>query len=84
MDVTIIKRDGKEEPFDIEKVKRIGKASGLEHDQVEKLANRIIDRVHKENSGKIESLKIRGFMTEELRELNPHAANLFAWYEKNK
>lgn len=84
MDIQVIKRNGSKEAFDAEKIDRVVVASGLSPDKATILVKNIADWVTNLKSGEISSLLLRDKVIEELKKLDPYAANMFAWYQKTK
>jgi transcriptional regulator NrdR family protein len=84
MDLQIIKRDGRVEDFDTEKIKKVVKAAGLSDVEADELSERISKWAHTLNREEVSSLEVRDKVIEELQELDEFAANLFAWYQKTK
>ncbi len=79
----VVKRDGSEQPYDEDKVRKISRASGLNDEEAETLTTSVTKMV-KSSSGTTTSLRIRAKVLEDLLNVNEYAAGLFEWYEKNK
>lgn len=84
MKVTIIKRDGKPEDFDIEKIARVAQASGLRPVDAEELSKTVADWVESLGKKSITSIEIRDKVFEELEKKDKYASGLFAWYQTTK
>lgn len=85
--IKVLKRDGSTEEFDSDKIERIAVAAGLTDDEAKELTKKVISQIQdvsKENDGQIGSIKIRGFVFDEMEKINEYAAGLFKWFEKNK
>ncbi len=82
--IQVKKRDGSLEDFDQTKIARVVTVAGLTHEQGQKLAAEITNWAQTNSNSFITSFQIRDKVIEELRKLNPNAANLYAWYEKTK
>lgn len=78
----VIKRDGREEPFDQDKLTRVLIAAWLEGKDAKKIASAIKKELEKQNIQKISSLRIRDLVLLMLKEKHPTAYNFYRWYEK--
>jgi len=84
MVLKVIKRDGREEEFDPDKIARVTTSSGLRSQEGLGLAL-VIDRWAKSlNKEKLTTMEIRNKVIEELKKTNAYVANLFIWYERGK
>lgn len=80
----ITKRDGAEENFDKNKIRKVLIAAGLQPTQSEQLANNVEGWLTTNNFEKINSLKLRDKILEELQKVDQNVANLYQWYESTK
>jgi len=80
----ITKRDGAEENFDKNKIRKVLIAAGLQPTQSEQLANNVEEWLTTNNFEKINSLKLRDKILEELQKVDQIVANLYQWYESTK
>jgi len=79
----VIKRDGTYEAFDPEKIKRVAKASGLEENEAQKVAENVSSWI-KLKGKPVNTVDIRNEVVRELQNVNEYAANLYLWYETTK
>ncbi|MDD3434795.1 MAG: ATP cone domain-containing protein [Candidatus Pacebacteria bacterium] len=86
----VIKKDNREEPFDIQKLKNsiiaASQAAGLEAVKQEEIANNVINKILGELSQqeKVTSLELREKVLGELSLLVPSAAQAWTNYEGQK
>lgn len=80
----VLKRDESIEKFDIEKIRRVVMAAGLNKDQAEQLKKNIDTWLISQKKDIIPSKKIRDEVYKELKKIKSYSANLFLWYEKSK
>jgi len=84
MVIQVIKRDGTTESFAAKKIVRVVKAAGLEPPAAVAWGGRVDSWVKSLGKDQVTSREIRDQVLTQLRQANPHAANLFEWYEKTK
>ena len=84
MELTVIKRDGSKQPFDISKIKRVSAAAGLSDKKAKLLATHVETWINSLGRKEISALEIRDKVIAELAQLDSYAANMFTWYEKTK
>ena len=80
----VVKKDGSYEEFDQQKIARVTHAAGLEKEEADVLGNLIATWMEVSGTEDISSIAIRDKVIEEMRKINDHAANVFAWYEETK
>ena len=84
MDYQVIKRNGKKEPFKVEKLKRVLAAAGLEETKINQVVTSILSWLKTHSQPEITSLRIRDKVIIELQKTDRQVADFFIWYEKNK
>lgn len=84
MEITVIKRDGSEEPFDMEKIARVAQAAGLRPIDAEEVSKNVADWIEERGSAKIKSTEIRDKVFQELEKIDSYASGLYAWYQSTK
>lgn len=82
--ISVIKRDGKKERYNPDKIIQVAEAAGLEVEKAVKLAQSINEWVSGLKKTKITSLELRDQVQKFLRGLNPRVADLYQWYQKTK
>lgn len=80
--VKVIKRDGKIEDFNEDKLKRIAVTTGISEEKAEEIAAKI--RTWAQEKKEVRSTEIREFFSNELRHIRPYSADLYDWYQKIK
>lgn len=83
-DIKIIKRDGRSEIFDPDKIIKVVTASGLRPVDAEELAKKISEWVRGLNRVSITSIEIRDQVFKELAKMDQYASGLYAWYQNLK
>lgn len=83
-DVTVIKRDGSKEGFDIKKIARVMGAAGLDSEQTSTVTDFIEKWLASLPKKEVTSKQIRDKLLEILPSVDEESANLFAWYQKTK
>jgi len=83
-DITVIKRDGKSEKFNPEKVQQVVLASGISPLDSEEIVEQITSWVESLGQNTVSSLKIRDRLFEELEKTDMKASGLFAWHQNRK
>ena len=84
MDIKVVKRNGKIETFDPEKIIRVLKAAGLDQVEAEKLTAKIINWLNERAKSQVTSLQIRDRVIIEIQKVDRAAAERFISYEKYK
>lgn len=84
MEIQVIKRDGRVEAFQPEKIARVVKAAGLTDHQAQDLAKKVATWVKSLKKEKVTTLRIRDKVIEELEKVDEHAYNLYVWYQETK
>lgn len=74
----VVKRNGKKEPFDREKIVKsiqvaCRKLNKVDRDQIADIAGRVEMRCHKEQSKEVAAEKVGAWVSEELKKLDPVA-----------
>lgn len=80
----VIKRDGKEEPFDAEKVSKVVQAAGLRPVEASELSEKISQWIEGLDRKTLTSIEIRDKVFKELEKIDKYASGLFAWYQNLK
>jgi len=84
MDIKVVKRNGKIEIFDPEKIIKVLKAAGLDQVGAEKLTAKIINWLNERGKPQVTSLQIRDRVIIEIQKVDRAAAERFISYEKYK
>lgn len=80
----IIKRDGKAENYDPEKIVKVVMAAGLDLAPAQKLAAEVTSWIKKSGFQKLTSIELRDFIAEKLNKYDESAAKMFIWYQTTK
>lgn len=80
----VMKRDGTRENFSKEKIVRIVVAAGLNENQGLTLGDSLEKWADGLKTEEIPSARIKDKVFEELKKVNPQAADLYSWYGENK
>jgi transcriptional regulator NrdR family protein len=83
-DIHIIKRDGAQEVFEINKIYRVLKAAGLPEDQTKKVIENVEAWISERNLNEFKSIELKDKILKELQMINPQIAGLYQWYESTK
>lgn len=78
----VIKKDGSREPFDVEKIRNVTKAAGLDDAKVNDLCEKITKWV--DEKGSVTTPEIREQVLSYLKTNDPYVYGLFKWYEDSK
>jgi len=84
MEITVIKRDGSEENYDMEKIARVAQAAGLRPIDAEEVSKNVTDWIEERGASKIKSTEIRDKVFQELEKIDSYASGLYAWYQSTK
>lgn len=84
MDIKVVKRDGKIEKYNPEKIIRVVMAAGLTKAQAQELAKKVTSWVKLLKDKSIPSLRIRDKVIQEIQKSDKYSANAFIWYQKIK
>lgn len=84
MNLEVIKKDGRLEDFDPDKIARVVTAAGLKPEEGFALALNVDRWAKSQGKTQITTLEIRNKVIEELKKTNEQTANFFMWYEKGK
>ena len=84
MVLKVVKRDGREEEFDPDKIARVVTSSGLKPQEGLELALSVDRWAKSLNKEQVTTMEIRDRVIEELKKINEYVANLFIWYEQGK
>lgn len=82
VDITVIKRDGEKEAFDLETIQRVVKAAGLNDEEAKMICLRVENWLQERGKAEVTSVQIRDYIIIELQKLNRTAAQSFIDYEK--
>ncbi len=77
----VIKRDGSTEDFKPEKIARVVKAAGLDEQDSENLAQKVLMAFEGQE---VSSLEIRDHVLDELENTDKYAADMYRWYQETK
>lgn len=80
----VIKRDGRLEEFDANKIQRVCMAAGLSEEKAQSISNKVLASIDKYNEKSISSEDIAKLVIAELKEVDVYAADMFEWYQKTK
>lgn len=84
MNPQVIKKDSSTEDFDQDKIARVITAAGLGPEEGFELATKVAKWAQSQGKAQITTYLIREKVLEEMKKINPVAADLFAQYEKSK
>ncbi len=84
MNLQVIKKDSTKEEFDQDKIARVVTAAGLNPSDGFELATKVAQWAQSQGKVQITTFLIREKVIEEMKKVNPVAADLFAQYEKTK
>lgn len=84
MDTKVVKRDGKIEDFDTEKIVRVVMAAGLDEDKAKVLAGEIAAWVTETKPEKLTSIQLRDIVIGKLHKFDEASAKMYIWYQSTK
>ena len=84
MELKVIKRDGSQEPFSLEKIHKVVVAAGLTEQNTQTLLANMQKWAECLPEKTVTSIEIRDKVLSELTHLDTYVANLFKWYQKTK
>ncbi|OGM20118.1 hypothetical protein A2714_00970 [Candidatus Woesebacteria bacterium RIFCSPHIGHO2_01_FULL_38_9] len=82
--IKVVKRNGKVEDYNQEKIVRVLKVSGLTEDEAKKLASSVTTWLNESKKDKVTSLQIRDKVVVEIQKVNKVAADKYISYERYK
>jgi transcriptional regulator NrdR family protein len=82
--IIVVKRGGETENFDVEKLRRVALATGLNSKQADKLVDNINKWAGRQNDNNLTTLAIRQKIIEELGKIRKYSADKYIWYENLK
>lgn len=82
--LTVLKKDGTVEVFDMGKISRVAQAAGLEPEQADHLAKEVAEWAYTLKKNPVPSLEMRIHILTLMQKVKPYSAGLYEWYEKTK
>lgn len=82
--VSIIKRNGKKEKYDPEKIRRVLTVANFPNEKMDILLDAVSDWVQAQNKSELSSLVLRDQIQRLLNKYHKPTADLYEWYQKTK
>lgn len=84
LNIEIIKRDNRREPFDAAKIARVVRAAGLTPEQTTVAVESIEHKLQSKHRKSVHSSVLKDIVLAELEKVSEYAAGLYKWYQETK